>query len=363
MMQFSSNRLPLAPARPARSPRATPCASWATPFCGLLVAFVAAAHAQEVVGRIEGQSFTASGQVRVERDPSHNRTTLLSGSEVVVHEGHARLVLTDGSEVDVCGPAKISLLKSSGALTLALDYGRVHGRLAPALAITIYTALATATPVAIGGSQRDIVVGLDQQGELCVNAALGAVRLEHQFTGETVLAPQNAELTVAATSLDSIRTTPGVCRCDPPPEAVMIGVTKEAADAAKSQPPQPKVAQPSPAQPAPAAATGRRGTEEHKTETRLIAVMPPLTFDATSPQPSAAPPAPARPEVVQIIREVRVLPAAVFTGKVQPRAGEKPAQPTERVDAVAADSGKKKPSFGTRLKNFFGRLFGRKPKP
>ncbi|MGH9792476.1 MAG: hypothetical protein ACRD5W_14805 [Candidatus Acidiferrales bacterium] len=330
-----------------------------------LAVFTAAVQAQEVVGHIEGQTFTASGQVRVERDPSHNRTTLLSGSEVVVHEGHARLVLTDGSEVDVCGPAKISLLQSGGALTLALDYGRVHGRLAPSLTITIYTASATATPVAIGGSQRDVVVGLEPQGELCVNAALGAVRLEHQFTGETLLAPQNAELTVDATSLDSIRTSPGVCRCDPPPDAVMIGVTKQAADAAKSRPPQPEAAAPVPT-PIPSgqsAAATRNETEQRKTETRVIAVMPPLTFDAKAPQPSAARPAPARPEVVQIIREVRVLPAAVFTGKVQPRAGEKPAQPPERADAVAADSGQKKPSLGARLKHFFGRLFGRKPKP
>ncbi len=340
---------------------------YGTRLVAFALSFAAPARAQEIVGRIEGQTFTASGQVRVERDPTHNRTTLLSGSAVVVHEGHARLVLTDGSEVDVCGPAKISLLKSGGALTLALDYGRVHGRLAPSLPITIYTALATATPVAIGGSQRDIVVGLEPQGGLCVNAALGAVRLEHQFTGETVLAPQNAELTVAATSLDSIRTSPGVCRCDPPPEAVIIGVTREAADAAKSRPPQPKAAAPAPA--AQSAAAAHNEHEQRKTETRLIAVMPPLTFDANWPQPSAAPrsvgaapPAPARPEVVQIMREVRVSPAVVFTGKVAPRT-EKAAQQAGTGTVASAGAEKKKPSFGTRLKNFFGRLFGRKPKP
>ncbi|MGH9816193.1 MAG: hypothetical protein ACRD5F_10955 [Candidatus Acidiferrales bacterium] len=325
--------------------------------------FTVSTHAQEVVGRIEGQSFTASGQVRVERDPSHNRTTLLSGSEVVVHEGHARLVLTDGSEVDVCGPAKISLLKSGGALTVALDYGRLHGRLAPSLPITIYTALATATPVAIGGSQRDIVVGLEAQGELCVHAALGAVRLEHQFTGETVLAPQNAELTVAATSLDSIRTSPGVCRCDPPPEAVTIGVTKETADAATSRPPHPEEGAPALTAAAEPVTVARNQHEQRKTETRLIAVMPPLTFDANSPQPDAAPPAPARLEVVQIIRELRVLPGVVFTGKVAPSTGARAAQHARTSGAASVSVEKKKPSFGTRLKNFFGRLFGRKPKP
>ncbi|MGH9793870.1 MAG: hypothetical protein ACRD5G_03780 [Candidatus Acidiferrales bacterium] len=326
--------------------------------------FTVSAHAQEVVGRIEGHTFTASGQVRVERDPTHNRTTLLSGSEVVVHEGHARLVLTDGSEVDVCGPAKISLLKSGGALTLALDYGRVHGRLAPSLPITIYTALATATPVAIGGSQRDIVVGLEPQGELCVNAALGAVRLEHQFTGETVLAPQNAELTVPATSLDSIRTSPGVCRCDPPPDAVIIGVTKEAADAANSRPPQPEDSAPAPTPAAEPPTAAHEENDRRKTETRLIAVMPPLTFDAkAAAQPGAAPSMPAPPGVVQIIREVRVLPATIFTGKVAPRTGEKTAPHPATGAAASAGAEKKKPSFGTRLKNFFGRLFGRKPKP
>lgn len=318
----------------------------------VLAGAAARAQAPEAVGRIEGTTFTASGQVRVAREPGHNTTTLLSGSEVVVHEGHARLVLTDGSEVDVCGPAKLSLLKSGGAVTLALDYGRIHGRLAPSLPITVYTALATATPVSIASNQRDMVVGLEQQGDLCVNAVLGAVRLEHQLTGERVLAPQGAELTVPATSLNSITTAPGVCRCDAPPQPVIVGVSKEAAEAAVAQPrppaPAPAVApQPEP-QRAPAAEPPQ--PDRPREEPRVIAVMPPLTFDAKNPHP----PRPARPEVVRLIREVRVQPATVFRGRVEPR---KPAA----QNAAATVEKEKKRGFGTRLKNFFRRLFGGKP--
>jgi len=336
-------------------------------FVSALTCAAAGAQVPETVGRIEGTTFTASGQVRVAREPGHNTTTLLSGSEVVVHEGYARLVLTDGSEVDVCGPAKLSLLKSGGAVTLALDYGRLHGRLAPALPITVFTALATATPVSIASNQRDIVVGLEQQGNLCINAVLGAVRLEHQLTGERLLAPQGSELTVPATSLNSISTAPGICRCDAPPQPVIIGVSKEAAEEAAVKPkpttPPPSVAPPAESQRPPAAESAQ--PPRPREEPRVIAVMPPLTFDAKNPDP----PRPARPEVVQLIREVRVQPATVFHGRVEPRPKPAPPQQADKrakesaaQEAASGEPAEKKPGFGTRLKNFFSRLFGRKPK-
>jgi hypothetical protein len=340
-----------------------PIFAWAL-TCALAGA-PAAAQQPETVGRIEGTTFTASGQVRVAREPGHNSTTLLSGSEVVVHEGYARLTLTDGSEVDVCGPAKLSLLKSGGAVTLALDYGRIHGRLAPALPITVFTALATATPVSIASNQRDVVVGLEPQGNLCINAVLGAVRLEHQLTGERLLAPQGTELTVPATSLNSITTSPGICRCEAPPQPVTIGVTQEAAEAAaaKRKPAEPRTvaAQPAP-QREPAAEPAAPAPPRE--EPRVIAVMPPLTFDAKNPDP----PRPARPEMALLIREVRVQPATVFRGRVEPRPKPAPQQPQARVketvstEAVVSSAPEEKPGFGARLKNFFSRLFGGKPK-
>jgi hypothetical protein len=192
---------------------------------------------------------------------------------------------------------------------------------------------------------------------------LGAVRLEHQFTGEKLLAPQGAELSVAATSLDSIRTSPGMCRCDAPPQPVLVGVTKEQAEAAAKQPAQ-KAAEPS-AEAVPRETLARQKPAREREEPRVVAVMPPLTFDANAP----APPAPARPEVVRLIHEVRVQPAAVFTGRVVPREKTKSPTAIAKADAKSkaaaqapGETKEKKPGFGTRLKGFFARLFGRKPK-
>ncbi len=318
--------------------------------------------AQETVGRIEGRSFTASGQVRVERVAAHNTTTLLSGSDVVVHEGYARIVLTDGSEVDVCGPAKFSTLKSGGALTLALEFGRIHTRLAPALPITVYTPLVTATPVAIGSNQRDVVVGLDPQGELCVHPQLGALRLEHQFSGEKILAPQNAEMSLALTSLDSIRPAPGSCRCEVPPDPVLIGVPREVAEAQPKQPPPVEKETEPVKEQAAATEAQRRAPQTKEEEPRIIAVMPPLTFAATKPNP----PAPTGPEVVRILHEVRVQPAAVFTGRVEPRPKQVAARESHHSTVGSAPapsaSSDRKPGFFGKIGRFFSRLFGGKPK-
>ena len=316
------------------------------------------ARAQETVGRIEGQAFTASGQVRVEQGAERSTTTLLSGSTVVVHEGYARLYLTDGSELDVCGPAKISLLQSGGALTLALESGRVHGRLAPTLPITVYTPLATATPVTFDSAQRDVVVGLDPRGNLCLHAALGAVRLEHQFTGERVLAPQAAELSLAGNGFDSLVASPDMCRCDPPPDPVLVGVREPPRKAPETKVAEQRAPEPPVVQATSVPSAERTGATGQRTEPRVIAVMPPLTFDAKNPEL----PAPTRPEVALIMREVRVEPAAVFSGRVAPRAQASIVPAAARETAkVEGDANEKKPGFGTRLKNFFARLFGRRP--
>jgi hypothetical protein len=92
----------------------------------------------------------------------------------------------------------------------------------------------------------------------------------------------------------------------------------------------------------------------------VIAVMPPLTFDAKNPNP----PRPARPEMVRLIREVRVQPAIVFRGRVEPKIKPVSLQKAASQESAEAaqDAQPKKPGFGTRLKNFFRRLFGGKPK-
>jgi len=111
--------------------------------------------AQEPVGRIEGDDITVKGQVTLMRAGTRKSAELASGSEVSVRTGQARLTLNDGSEIDICGPAQFTVLRSGDAVTVALNHGRLHGRFSPTLPVTIYTPLVVFTPIAIEGRPRD----------------------------------------------------------------------------------------------------------------------------------------------------------------------------------------------------------------
>lgn len=330
-------------------------------FCLLAVTPCTAADAPETIGRIEG-SFTARGQVSITQEGAASVTTLLSGTEVTVANGNARMTLLDGSEIDVCGPANFSVLKSGGAITLALNHGRVHGRVSPDVPLVIYTAMIVATPVSISREPRDFVIALDSAGTLGIRAQHGAVRLEQQFTGQSVLVPRYAEMQVRNGELETLAAAaPGSCHCEIPMVAkAQPAPAVNATPVAK--PPQVSIAAPNPPKEHTERVEPPRPAAEIPTFT---AVMPPLTFDANSP----APPPSTHPEMVLLIREVRVQPATVFTGRVEKGASSQ----TQRASTPAANdrtatvttertNGESKPSFGTRFANFFRRLFGGKPK-
>lgn len=314
----------------------------------LLLSVPGALRAQglpEMIGRIEGDTFSARGAVSVTRGV----TFLASGSDVTLESGTARLVLVDGSEIDICGPAHLSLLKSGGTVTIALDYGRIHGRLAAALPVSVYTAQLLATPVSIAEKPRDVTIGLDRAGAMCVLATHGAVRLEPQLGGPGLMVPQNGEMTFSGGQVETVRDSPGECRCDvpvakaePPPARVKPPEVSIAASAAELKKAEKKEE--------PAKAAGEQVT--------FTAVMPPLTFD------SSAPPKPAensmhRQEMILLIREVRIVPAAIYTGRVEPKQKVSKATVQQTASSGSASTAQKV-SFGTKFKNFFRRLFGEK---
>ena len=109
---------------------------------------------------------------------------VFNGSVLTVHDGKARLTLVAGGQVDICGPAKFTLLQSGPPITLALNFGRIHLQLPASTSLRIFTPTMIATPLDIGGASRDITAGLDLNDSLCVLATSGAIRLEQQFTGE-----------------------------------------------------------------------------------------------------------------------------------------------------------------------------------
>jgi hypothetical protein len=316
------------------------------------------------VARIEGDDISVRGQMNLERETGHTFAELFSGSEVIVRSRQARIELAGGGEVGICGPAKFSLLRSGATLTLALDFGRIHARLNQAQALTIYTPLAVATPVPISPGAGELHLGLEQTGQMCLYAARGAVRVQPQFGDAAVLVPQNMEASFSEGHLEAVSAAPSTCRCNAleafaVPSALAVR-TEPSPPAAVDDHTQPgaeiKLNSSGPlVEPAPAA------QQLLPEEPVWTVIMPPLRFDAAATL--AAPP---KPETILLLREVRVQSGSVFHGtveasviplqaiaaKVQPDdSATKPSQSTE-----------KKSTFGTRVRNFFRRLFGGKPK-
>jgi hypothetical protein len=294
--------------------------------------------AQKIVGHIQGGDASvetiAAGSDTI--SSAESGADVSNGSLVTVHSGEAHLTLISGGEVDICGPAKLTLLQAGSAITLALNFGRVRVQLPASADLRIFTPTIIATPLDIHGATRDVTAGLGLDDSLCVTAASGALLLENQFTGEKLVVPQAGEFSLAQGKLVPVAGAAGSCQCltmqtkviIPPPEP-SLGLTAPAhvesppaaapTDAAKADPPAPKSSVeysvlayanevrpiPPPAKPAPPAPPA-----ESMPEYKIV--MPPLTFSASSPNP---PPDPT-PDMVLLIRTVHVEPQWEFSGHV-----------------------------------------------
>ncbi len=167
------------------------------------------------VGRVEG------AEVSVENEPPSNPGAGMTapsqyvrdGSVVTVHSGQAQLTFFSGGQIDICGPAKFTLLASGGAITVALNFGRVRVLLPAAATLRIFTPTIIATPLDIAGGARDITAGLDLNDSMCVRASSGALELEQQFTGEKLVVPEGQEFFLANGKLAPVAGTPESCQC------------------------------------------------------------------------------------------------------------------------------------------------------
>jgi len=95
--------------------------------CAGVVALRAAADepVKEPVGIVEGESISVQGPMSVSVIDGKVKTVLRSGGELRVKSGRATIDLVEGGKIAVCGPAHLSVLKSAGALTVALDSGTI----------------------------------------------------------------------------------------------------------------------------------------------------------------------------------------------------------------------------------------------
>ncbi len=321
----------------------------------------------ETVGPIEGEAIAVKGPMSVEVTGADIRTVLLSGSDIRVKSGQARIRLREGGSIAICGPAHLSVLKSGAALTVALEYGTIHAYIEREPALTVYTPSIQAQPVAIGDAPLDALVGLEATGAMCLRANSGAMRVEQQLTGQSVLVPQGGDILLANGQIESLRAGGGRCRCElplakanpaaeeKPPEVSRAATAEEVRAASAAKTPEHPASPPDPPKP-PA-----------REEPVYKVLMPPLAFDASSP---ALPPEPS-PAMILLVRTVRVRPTLIFRGHVEPARielasadspetvhGSAPGPPLNASSGSAAPTaGAGKPSVISRVRTFLRRLW------
>jgi hypothetical protein len=308
------------------------------------------------IGRIEGEDLEVVTTTPTGVEKNAAPTAVASGSDVTLRSGHALLMLDAGGEISVCGPAHFKVIKSAGAVTLALDYGRVHPSLESADTFTIYTPTIVATPIAISGGLRDMTLGLDQAGEMCVLTARGAMRVEPQFSDQSVIIPQGGRVSLAGGQIQSLQIDAASCSCEFP---------RASLERPKAGPPE------RPATPPTARSIGalnrplppeRKSVDEStapsapKEAPVYTVLMPPLSFNANSPEP---PPDPD-PETILLVREVRLRPTVVFRGHVNPASTQVAALPPQPTPSkpTTDQPPQTQPGFFDRMWNFFRKLAG-----
>jgi hypothetical protein len=336
--------------------RAALPASTVAILCAALFAAAAARPDEpgsDSVGVIDGEAIAVTGPMRVETVHGQVKTILRSGSDVRVKSGTARIDLVEGGQITICGPAHLSVLKSGGSLTVALDSGTIHVHVEREPALTIYTAQIQAQTVAIGDGPQDVLVGFDTPGAMCIRANRGAVRLEQQLTGQSILIPQAGDVLVLNGQLENLRTSAGRCSCEPqtakatpPPEpeisrlATADEVRQRSLDAKPSATPAP---------------VEKLGVKE---EPIYQVFMPPLVYDANAKvQPDFD------PKMIVLVRRVRVRPTLIFHGRVE---GEMvaavippPALPPAASTNASRPAAPASDSLVDRVRNFVRKLWSR----
>ncbi|MGH9740368.1 MAG: hypothetical protein ACRD4X_17540 [Candidatus Acidiferrales bacterium] len=368
----------------------------------LLVSFASAVLAQNLptqpIGKIEGADVTVDSGMpaTVATRDAPASIYVSNGSIVTVHSGKARLSLLKGGELDICGPAKFTMLTSGNDITLALNFGRLHVQLPANTSLKIFSPTIIATPIDINGGSRDVTIGLDENDSLCVLATSGAIQLEHQFTGERLIVPQAGEFFLDGGTLVPVAGKAGSCGCTPmvqhpaphapatipefaraapaqPEDAPEVPPASVRADEARSdsfapQPVQPGAVfvipvHPDDEHPLAQAESQSAGEAPQVGGTLHGDVTPALSFMANAPQP----PSDAEPEMMLLVREARQSPDWEFNGHVDApqfakamrhALGEEPAaRGASPSDNPYARRPKKKRGFWSALKGlFFGKV-------
>ena len=306
--------------------------------------------APDAVGAIEGDAISVQGPMSVDTANGQIKTILRSGSDVRVKSGTAHIELIEGGNISICGPSHFSVLKSGNALTIALDIGTIHARIEGQVTLTVYTPQIQAHTISIGNGPEDALVGLDASGTMCIRPSQGAVRIEQQLTGQSLLIPQNGDVSLVNGQLETLRTTAGQCVCELQLSDKSGISTQVSGIATTNEPAKQNVAAPKPPDPPqfdPPTAP--------KEEPVYQVFMPPLRYDAnTKTQPEYD------PNLIILVRRARVRPTLIFQGKVEGDpvvAQENPALSGPGMQRNMAEKKATEDSAWTRVRTFFHKLW------
>jgi hypothetical protein len=185
---------------------------------------------------------------------------------------------------------------------------------------------------------------------MCILTTRGAMRVEPQFGGQSLIVPQGGVVSFSDGQVDSLRNNASSCSCDFPRASMENPRPSPSREIyALSHPIQPNPRKPNTATP-----------PAHSQEPIYTVIMPALSFDANSP----APPADPSSDTMLLVHEIRMRPAAVFRGHVNPapvRAA--PTAPAALPPPRPVDDRRMKPqpSLMTRLRYFFHKMAGQGP--
>jgi hypothetical protein len=299
----------------------------------------------DAIGPIEGDSIFVQGPMNVETANGQVKTILRSGSDVLVKSGQAHIDLVEGGNITICGPAHFSILKSGGALTIALDNGTIHAHIEGSVTINVYTAQIQARPISIGGGAQDILVGLNPSGAMCFRATQGAVRIEQQFTGQSILIPQNGDVSLTNGQLETLQSSSGQCACE------LRTIAKNAVTSVEVS----RLAPTGESKQTEAATKPAPQNSSVTEEPVYQVIMPPLRYNAGAKIQQEY-----DPKLIVLVRKARVRPALIFQGKVEGEAVVAQAAPPPPAPAVQKQEAPKKPvddSTWNRVRTFFHKLW------
>ena len=304
----------------------------------------------DAVGTIEGESISVQGPMSLDSTNGVVKTILRSGSEVLVKSGQAHIDLVEGGNITICGPAHFSVLKSGGALTIALDSGTIHAHIEGQPTLTVYTAQIQAHPIAIGNAPQDFFVGLEASGTMCIRASKGAVRIEQQLTGQSLLIPQSGDVALTNGQLESLRTSAGQCNCELQSTAKPAAVSTQISGLASTEELSKKAAEAKPDPPAQASTAPAA-----KEEPIYQVFMPPLHYDADAKVQQDY-----NPNLIVLVRRARVRPTLIFQGKVEGDPVVAQATPPPPAPVAQKPEAAKRPaeeSTWNRVRTFFHKLW------